>query len=140
MTEQIALTGPLVVPEFTARIVVQTDLSLVELAARVGQALGITFREDTEGLYEETYALVAIVMGHEVGLYEDERKRRETGIRWVALHVSPYTSPIWMGLREYQAVFLYVADFLAALLRKETGLPFVAEPYMRLPSEEDKER
>lgn len=135
MKERIALTGPLVIPELTARVVLATDLDLSAAAVQVGQALGVTFKEDTEGLYEETYALVAIAMGHVFGLHEDKRKFRETGTRWLTLHVSPYTSPAWMGLSEYQAVFLYIADFLTALLRKETGLDFVAEPYMRAPVE-----
>jgi hypothetical protein len=132
MNEQIVVTRPFVVPTLSAVTTLETDLDLAEVAARCGPALGVTFAEDTWS-DDGTDGLVAIALGHTFVLYVEESHVPEAPLRTIVLNLHRQTSLNWLGLDldQCQDVFLYIGDFVTALLRKETGLPFVAEPHAR---------
>ena len=115
------------VPELTAKITVKTDLNKHEVASQVGLALGVTFDPDKEGLYEEIEALVAYAVGHIFGIFESKNEgSSNSSIRDIFLDLIPDLYPTDLGLRlsECNVVDLDVDDYLVALLRKKTGLPF----------------
>jgi hypothetical protein len=104
------------------------DLSPDQVAAQIGQALGITFGKDVEGIYEETYALTAVVMNHSFAVYREEKDSVRPYAGRVVLEVREWAYKWRLGFREGEYVLLIVniAEHLAALLREKTGLPFVA--------------
>ncbi len=66
------------------------DLSLAEVAGRIGEALGIVLGEDVEGIYEELNALTAVVLGHHFAVYREP----EDSIR-------PYAGRIVLQVKRY---------------------------------------
>ncbi len=104
----------------------KTDLPLPEVAARIGQALGIVFGEDEEGIYEEIYALTSVVLDQHFAVYQEPEDSVRPYAGRIVLEVMPHTDPMWLGMKEYKYLYVNIAEHLAALLRKKTGLPFVA--------------
>ena len=119
-----------IIPRLVATVAIATDLSIGQVAERVGSALGITFSEDTEGLYEEIEALIAYAFGHIFGLYENDKDLDEWNKPKIYLDLLPDLYPTDLGLRleDCQTIHLDIADYLAVLLRTKTGLLCEALP------------
>lgn len=123
------------IPDFYATVEVRTPLDRDQVAEQVGIALGVVFEEDFEGLFEELNALVTEVLKITIGLHEENSKSGENKSRRIRLVPRNTFSPTYFGLDLEQCQFarLFIAEFLAALLRSKTGLPFEAVPYVKQP-------
>lgn len=122
--------GGKVLLELGGRIILNTDadLALQDVAARVGDALGIVFGEDREGIYEETYALTTEVCDQRFSLYREEAQSMFYPGR-IVLEVREWVDTRFLDLHhesEYRYLLVNIAEHVAALLRKRTGLPFIA--------------
>jgi len=100
-----------------------TDNQIVE---EIGMALGVFFDEDSEGHFEELEAHVAIVLNQLIGVYKEPDYSPAPYAGKIVLVVLPRVDPFWLGMEEYVYLYVDVSDHLAALLRKNTGRPFVA--------------
>ena len=138
VTEHITIRDASVVLELagTVELSMPAGLPFEEVAQQIGQALGITFGKDTEGVYEEFEPLTAEALDQHFAVYREPEDSIGPGAGRILLHVMPRTDPAWMGMRNYKYVYGNVAEHLAALLKKRTGLPFKAHPPVFFPDEE----
>lgn len=129
----------IIIPELVASLLLNTDLEIQEVAEQIGQALDITFKQDTEGLYEEIEALVAYPMGHILAIYINDKNSNKQFKSQIYLDLVPgfYPADINLKLDDCKIIYLYIADYLAALLNRETGLYFEALPPVTLPPDVD---
>lgn len=120
------MAARILLPELRAWTALETAQPPEEVATYVGKGLGILFRNDTEGLFEEFNAQVGAFLHHVIGIY---RPDDEYGNLMPTLYLDLYSrfNPAFLGLSrsDFEIVRHSVSEFLAALLRKQTGLLFV---------------
>lgn len=119
---------PISIPKLIGAAILDTRMALEQVAQVAGEALGIEFEEDIEGIYEEKEALITFALGHIFAIFkEDGSWSGEEGSKLVLeLRGGLDPSHIGLSLEECEIVYLRVDEYLAALLRTKTGLPFEA--------------
>lgn len=100
--------------------------SLEELVPLVENALGIKLDVDREGINEEIFAYTARILGADCVLYQEPETSPAPYRGRVVVDFRPVSDPLWLGMTEFQHVDVEISDYLAATLRKMTGLPFRA--------------
>ena len=120
----------IVIPRMQAALEIETELTLQEIAHQIGYAIGLTFNEDVEGIYEEIPALVAFCIGHMYGIYESSGGKDSEEKRRMYLDIRPSLHPadINLKLKDCEITRLDVGDYIAALLYTKAGLTFKVLP------------
>jgi hypothetical protein len=121
---------PITIPKLVGAAILDTKLALEQVAQVAGEALGIKFEKDIEGIYEEKEALITFALGHILAIFEENSLQFGEERSRLILELRGGLDPIHIGLHleEYEIIYLRVDEYLAALLRIKTGLPFEANP------------